>query len=407
MNKDPRRLSIEDYDYNLPPERIAAAPLAVRHESKLLHYQAGAISDHRYIELSELLSKNSFLVFNETKVIPARLLFEKSSGGMIEIFCLQPDAAYGDMSMALQRKERVHMQCLVGGASKWKPGITLTKQIDSLQLQAVIISKEADHFLIEFTWTPSAYTLAMVLDLAGATPLPPYIKRPAQENDRHNYQTVYARKEGSVAAPTAGLHFTEALLEKLRIKNINYDFVTLHVGAGTFKPVKAATLQEHTMHSEWIDVRRSFLETWRSQIDKPLIAVGTTSLRTLESLYWLGVKLMNEAHTSPPVLSQWECYELAKQQVPLTEALSVLIEWMRKQELEQFVTQTALLVAPGYSCKVIDGLLTNFHQPRSTLLLLIAALVGNDWKKIYQHALDNEYRFLSYGDGSLLWRNDQ
>jgi S-adenosylmethionine:tRNA ribosyltransferase-isomerase len=309
--------------------------------------------------------------------------------------------------MALQRKERVHMQCLVGGASKWKPGITLTQQIDSLLLKALIIRKEADHFLIEFSWTPSEFTLAMVLDLAGATPLPPYIKRPAQEKDRSSYQTVYARREGSVAAPTAGLHFTEALLEKLRLKNIDYDFVTLHVGAGTFKPVKAATLQEHAMHSEWIDVKRSFLETWRSQIDKPLIAVGTTSLRTLESLYWLGVKLMNEAHKSPPVLSQWECYALAKEQVPLKEALSALIEWMRKQELEQFVTQTALLVAPGYSCRVINGLLTNFHQPRSTLLLLIAALVGDDWKKIYQHALDNEYRFLSYGDGSLVWRNDQ
>jgi S-adenosylmethionine:tRNA ribosyltransferase-isomerase len=407
MKKDPRQLSIEDYDYDLPAEKIAATPLAIRHESKLLCFQDGIISDHRYFELDSLLPTNSFLVFNETKVIPARLLFEKDTGGTIEIFCLQPDSSYGEMSTALLTNERVLMQCLVGGASKWKSGITLTKEVGPLQLRANIIQKESDHFLIEFNWTPSAYTLAMVLDLTGATPLPPYIKRPVAKTDRQQYQTVYAKKEGSVAAPTAGLHFTEALLEKLQLKNIKYDFVTLHVGAGTFKPVKAETLQEHAMHSEWIDVKRSFLESWRSQLDKPLVAVGTTSLRTLESLYWLGVKLIREEHTSAPVLSQWECYQLEQEGVPLSEALTAIIEWMEKRALEQFVTQTALLVAPGYSCKVIDGLLTNFHQPRSTLLLLIAALVGNDWKKIYQHALQRQYRFLSYGDGSLLWRNDQ
>lgn len=407
MKKDPRLLSIDDFDYTLPAERIAAAPLAIRHESKLLCYHSGAISDHRYLSLSELLPAESFVVFNETKVIPARLVFEKSTGGQIEIFCLQPDAAYGEMSVALQAHEKVVLQCLVGGASKWKPGIVLTKEVDSLQLQARIQQKEKDHFLIELSWTPKELTLASVLELAGATPLPPYIKRPADTLDRSAYQTVYARNNGSVAAPTAGLHFTDELLQRMRANSIHYDFLTLHVGAGTFKPVKAATMQEHDMHAEWIDVTLSFLERWQAQLGKPLIAVGTTSLRTLESLYWLGIKLMKEEHTHPPTLSQWECYALQQEIAPLSEVIETLIAWMKRDKYENFVTQTSLLVAPGYTCRVVDGLLTNFHQPRSTLLLLIAALVGDDWRKIYRHALDNEYRFLSYGDGSLLWRNHQ
>lgn len=407
MKKDPRLLSIDDFDYDLPLERIATVPLAIRHESKLLCYKKGSISDHQYLELSTLLPPNSFLVFNETKVIPARLLFEKSTGGLIEIFCLQPDASYGEMSMALLAKQKVIMQCLVGGASKWKPGTTLTKQMGSLTLRADVLQKEKDHFTIEFQWTPQELTLAGVLDIAGATPLPPYIKRPAESKDRETYQTVYAKQEGSVAAPTAGLHFTEELLQRLRHQDIRYDFLTLHVGAGTFKPVKATTMQEHDMHAEWIDVKLSFLETWQAQLGHPLIAVGTTSLRTLESLYWLGIKLIREEHGYPPSLSQWECYHLQEQAVPLSTVLDTLIGWMKQRQLENFVTQTSLLVAPGYHCRVVDGLLTNFHQPRSTLLLLIAALIGEDWQKIYQHALENGYRFLSYGDGSLLWRNDQ
>ena len=406
MNKDPRLLSIDDFDYALPSDRIASAPLAIRHESKLLCYQNGAISDYRYLSLSELLPAESFVVFNETKVIPARLVFEKSTGGQIEIFCLQPDAAYKEMSVALQATQRVVLQCLVGGASKWKPGIALTKQVGPLQLQARVMQKEKDYFLIEFSWTPEEITLASVLELAGATPLPPYIKRPADALDRTSYQTVYARNEGSVAAPTAGLHFTEELLQRMRANAIRYDFLTLHVGAGTFKPVKAATMLEHDMHAEWIDVTLSFLETWQAQLGRPLVAVGTTSLRTLESLYWLGLKLMKEEEQlQPPTLSQWECYALQEEIAPLPCVLEALIRWMKRRKLEHFVTQTSLLVAPGYPCQVVDGLLTNFHQPRSTLLLLIAALVGEDWRKIYQYALDNEYRFLSYGDGSLLWRN--
>ena len=407
MKKDPRLLSIADFDYELPPERIASSPLAIRHDSKLLCYQNGAISDHRYLGLADLLPAESFVVFNETKVIPARIVFEKSTGGQIEIFCLQPHASYGEMSVALQANERVIMQCLVGGASKWKPGVTLTKQVESVQLNAQVLQKEKDYFLIELSWAPKELTLAYVLELAGATPLPPYIKRPADTIDRTSYQTVYAKTEGSVAAPTAGLHFTDELLQRMRANFIRYNFLTLHVGAGTFKPVKSATMQEHPMHAEWIDVSLSFLENWHEQLGKPLIAVGTTSLRTLESLYWLGIKLMKEEHQQPPTLSQWECYALQQEVAPLSIVLETLIGWMKRKQLEHFVTQTSLLVAPGYTCQVVDGLLTNFHQPRSTLLLLIAALVGDDWRKIYQYALDNEYRFLSYGDGSLLWRDRQ
>lgn len=407
MKKDPRLLSIEDFDYPLPADRIATFPLAVRHDSKLLCYQNGTISDYRYLALSELLPAESFVVFNETKVIPARIVFEKSTGGQIEIFCLQPDVSIGEMSAALQVKEKVIMQCLVGGASKWKPGVALIKEVESVKLQAQVLQKQKDHFLIELSWTPAELTLASVLELAGATPLPPYIKRPADKVDRNSYQTVYAKREGSVAAPTAGLHFTDELLQRMREKNIRTHFLTLHVGAGTFKPVKAATLQEHDMHAEWIDVSLSFLESWQAQLGKPLIAVGTTSLRTLESLYWLGIKLMKEEHRQPPTLSQWECYALQKNTAPLATVVETLINWMKRNKLENFVTQTSLLVAPGYTCQVVDGLLTNFHQPRSTLLLLMAALVGDDWRKIYQHALDNDYRFLSYGDGSLLWRDRQ
>jgi S-adenosylmethionine:tRNA ribosyltransferase-isomerase len=407
MTQDPRLLSIADYQYDLPPEKIAETPLPVRHESKLLCYQNGIIGDYQYLELASLLPSNSFLVFNETKVIPARLLFEKDTGGTIEIFCLQPGSAQRDMCEALQLTTQATLQCLVGGASKWKPGVPLIKEVGELRLQASVRQKEHDHFLIDLSWTPQELTLSSVFELAGATPLPPYIKRPLSKNDSAAYQTVYAKKEGSVAAPTAGLHFTEELLSRLQDNKIESDFLTLHVGAGTFKPVKAAIMQDHAMHAEWIDVKLSFLKNWQRQLDHPLVAVGTTSLRTLESLYWLGLKLMKEDHAAPPPLSQWEWYTLQKETVPLKKVLSTLIAWMEDKKLDQFVTQTSLLITPGYPFQVVNALLTNFHQPRSTLLLLIAALVKEDWRKIYQHALDSQYRFLSFGDGSLLWRNDQ
>jgi S-adenosylmethionine:tRNA ribosyltransferase-isomerase len=237
-------------------------------------------------------------------------------------------------------------------------------------------------------------------------PLPPYLKRKLVKEDQERYQTVYAKKEGSVAAPTAGLHFTPGLLRKLQERNITIDYLTLHVGAGTFKPVKAARMEDHAMHAEWIEIELEFLQRWYQRIDQPLIAVGTTSLRTLESIYWIGLKILLQQPSTIPSLSQWECYELEPQAVPLNEVLKGLIQWMQKKNERILFTQTSLLIGPGYAIKTVKGLLTNFHQPRSTLLLLVAAFVGEDWTNIYQHAIKEQYRMLSYGDGSLLWRKE-
>lgn len=406
MKKDPRFLSANDFDYPLPAHLIAQFPLEKRDQSRLLLYEHGSIQDKKFNELDQLLPKESWLVFNQTKVVPARILFEKNTGGLIEIFCLSPASSLGDMSMVMRKTSAVQMQCLVGGASKWKSGSVLERTQEGITLRASIVHKEPEHFLIEFTWTPEEQSFAGILELFGQMPLPPYLKRKLGSEDQERYQTVYAKKEGSVAAPTAGLHFTPALLEKLHQKDIIADYLTLHVGAGTFKPVKAATMNDHAMHAEWIEVELAFLKRWYLRVDQPLVAVGTTSLRTLESIYWIGLKIMLENPPVIPFLSQWECYELASQAIPLKEVLKGLIEWMQKKEEQLLLTQTALLIGPGYSFKTTQGLLTNFHQPRSTLLLLVAAFVGDDWEKIYGHAVDEQYRMLSYGDGSLLWKKE-
>jgi S-adenosylmethionine:tRNA ribosyltransferase-isomerase len=404
MKQDPRSLPIADFDYALPAEKIAAFPLEQRDQARLLQYKNKTISDHFFHELPNQIPNNSWLVFNQTKVIPARLLFEKNTGGLIEVFCLEPIAAMGDMHQALSSTRSVSMHCLVGGASKWKRGTTLTQVKEGIQLEVVLNTKEQDSFVLTFSWTPTHHKFSTVLEVFGQTPLPPYLKRKAVISDSDRYQTVYATKQGSVAAPTAGLHFTEQVLQALKTRSIESAQVVLQVGAGTFKPVKAEVLAGHPMHHEWIDVSLDFLKTWKHRLQKPLIAVGTTSLRTLESLYWLGVKIKKEDPLAVPHLQQWESYQLEEMALSVEDALACLIQWMEKRKLDKLVTQTALLIAPGYSIKTISGLLTNFHQPRSTLLLLIAAMVGEDWKKIYNHALDNNYRFLSYGDSSLLWK---
>jgi S-adenosylmethionine:tRNA ribosyltransferase-isomerase len=406
MKKDPRSISVEAFDYELPPAQIALYPLPIRDQSSLLVYKKGEISDRKYYELPECLPNESWLVFNQTKVVPARLIFEKESGGLIEIFCLAPEQSWGDMSLAIQSNSPVQMQCLVGGASKWKAGLVLKKQLDDITLYASIVRKEEEHFIIEFNWEAPLHSFASILLRFGQVPLPPYLKRKTEKEDLERYQTVYAAKEGSVAAPTAGLHFTPALLEKLQQQPIEIDQLTLHVGAGTFKPVKAARIEEHAMHAEWIEVELAFLQRWLQRIDKPLIAVGTTSLRTLESLYWIGLKMMRKEFVTIPSLSQWECYELEEHSVPLKEVLVSLINWLQKNKQTKLLTQTSLLIGPGYQFKTAIGLLTNFHQPKSTLLLLVAAFIGDDWKKVYAHALQHNYRMLSYGDGSLLWRNE-
>lgn len=401
----PKHLSIAEFTYELPNERIAEYPVTPRDQSKLLVYKNGNVGEDTYANISSHLPEHSLLLFNNTKVVEARLLFQKATGGVIEIFCLEPHEQYKDITTALQQTGRVWWHCLVGGASKWKPGQILQKNIQTtngdIQLEARYIEKKAGSFIIELSWQPADKSFAELLHLAGAIPLPPYIKRKADEIDSETYQTIYAKMDGSVAAPTAGLHFTENIFKKLSVKNIGIDYVTLHVGAGTFKPVKADTLEEHEMHAEFIDVSIDSIRRIADTVaHHPVIPVGTTSMRTIESLYWLGVKVSLEEEING--LSQWEVYDLPVQDMPAAQALTHLIKWMEKNKLQQLITKTQIIIAPGYTFRIAKGLVTNFHQPQSTLLLLIAALIGPGWKDLYQYALEHDFRFLSYGDGCLL-----
>ncbi|MBI5856144.1 MAG: S-adenosylmethionine:tRNA ribosyltransferase-isomerase [Sphingobacteriales bacterium] len=408
---DPRSLSIQDFSYSLPEERIAKYPLAERDASKLLIYKDGLITEDIYRNLSSHIPENSLLIFNNSKVVEARLLFQKPTGGVIEIFCLEPHERYADITTAMLQKEKILWQCLVGGASKWKPGQILEKKIkkqgEEIILKAKYIDKQAGSFIIELSWSDADLSFAEMLHHAGAIPLPPYIKRVPEESDKERYQTVYAHTDGSVAAPTAGLHFNDKIFGALKNKNIQNDFVTLHVGAGTFQPVKAETMLDHDMHTEWMDVSRSTIENILNNLDNNIIAIGTTSLRTIESLYWMGVKSLESivvSHESMQLL-QWEAYDLAKRNIAVKDALISLLKWMNKTKLERLISKTQILIVPGYEFKIVKGLITNFHQPQSTLLLLVAAFIGSGWKNVYDHALKNKFRFLSYGDGSLLWKS--
>lgn len=408
MPQDPREISILDYTYTLPDEQIARYPLAERDLSRLLVYEEGRISTAVYRDLSSFIPEESLLVFNNTKVVEARLLFQKPTGGWIEIFCLEPHEQYADVHSAMMKQGHVDWHCLVGGASKWKPGQLLEKNMQTargeVKLTATFLEKRSGSFIIRLNWTPSTLPFAELLHLAGAIPLPPYLKRKAEASDTERYQTVYAKEEGSVAAPTAGLHFTEQVFTTLQAKNIRREFVTLHVGAGTFQPVKAEKMEAHDMHAEWIDVSRPFIETLLKSLSGTIITVGTTSLRTVESLYWIGVKIVRgEWSMGSGGISQWEVYEGADKDITTEASLTAVLDWMKANHLERLVTKTQILIAPGYRFRIIKGLITNFHQPQSTLLLLVAAITGEDWRKIYTYALQKGFRFLSYGDGSLLW----
>lgn len=403
----PTDLKISDYTYSLPDETVALHPLPQRDASKLLVYQQGQIKDVIFSSISGFLPQGSLLVFNDTKVIPARLLLQKDTGGQIEIFVLE--MASGEMASAMAQHGVMECLCLVKKAAKWKSG-TLKKQLqhDTTQtiLEATLITKEADAFRIRFNWQPALLTFAEILQAFGEIPIPPYLHRKADEADAERYQTIYARHDGSVAAPTAGLHFTDAVMQSLTEKNIATAYTTLHVGAGTFKPVKSDTIGGHEMHAEWIHVEKELIENLLQY--NTTIPVGTTSLRTLESLYWLGLKtIINPTIQIKDLqLSQWEVYQTAWPDAAVNTALQALLNWMNRNNLQQLVAQTQILIAPGYSFKIAKGLITNFHQPQSTLLLLIAALVGDQWKAIYNHALQNKYRFLSYGDSSLLMNKE-
>ena len=406
--KHPSTLSIEAFSYELPENRIAKYPLEQRDASKLLVYQSGLIKEIIYRDLAAEIPSNSLLIFNNTKVVEARLLFKKETGGIIEIFCLEPDEQYADITTAMLQKGKVFWKCLVGGAKKWKEGsIQCVADYNGqpLLVEAKKTATHSDHFIIELSWSNQQISFAELLHIAGNIPLPPYLNRASEDADKERYQTIYAKYDGSVAAPTAGLHFTDAIFKSLQEKNIATNFVTLHVGAGTFKPVKASTMKDHEMHAEFIEVQTQLIEALINKIDIGIIAVGTTSLRTLESLYWLGVKTFLNPSISLNELTilQWEPYDLADHNIDAKKALTALLNWMQKNSLQQLFTKTQIIVAPGYQFKIINGLITNFHQPQSTLLLIVAAITGEDWKRIYQYALDHAFRFLSYGDGSLLW----
>jgi S-adenosylmethionine:tRNA ribosyltransferase-isomerase len=406
----PKNISILDFTYELPASKIASYPLDERDASKLLVVEkAQTFTESTYFNLDQVLPSGTLLVHNDTKVVAARLFFEKENGSVIEIFCLEPADIYKDITTAMLTKKEVLWGCLIGGAKKWKEGTLHIKYGNNHTLTATKHTTLADSYLIKFEWDNEAQSFAEVLEAAGNIPLPPYFNRAVEANDKERYQTVYAVAEGSVAAPTAGLHFTPRLFEKLAAKNITKAFVTLHVGAGTFKPVKAARMEEHEMHAEFIDVEKSFIEMLRDQFtagNQNIIAVGTTSLRTLESLYWMGAKIIAGNNIIENIsVNQWDPYELIPQnELPSTAAaLSALSNWMEQNNLSRLITKTQIIIAPGYRFKIINGLVTNFHQPQSTLLLLVAAITNGQWKPMYDYAIENDFRFLSYGDGCLIW----
>jgi S-adenosylmethionine:tRNA ribosyltransferase-isomerase len=408
----PKNLSISDFDYSLPEEKIAVYPLPERDQSKLLIYKSGNISEDIYRNIAAYLPERSFLVFNDTKVIKARILFQKKTGAVIEIFCLEPYEKINDYAVVLSQKNSTKWKCMIGGAGKWKEKF-LEKEIiiegKKIVLKAQLVEKLNDAYVVELSWDPGNYSFAEIIDHAGETPLPPYIKRKAEESDAERYQSIYSHYEGSVAAPTAGLHFTEQIFSSLNKKNIEKGFVTLHVGAGTFKPVKSSNMEGHEMHAEWIDVSTNFLKQLIDHISNGVFCVGTTSVRTVESLYWMGLKtfLNPETNFVDLKISQWEVYEepLENNVCNAKTALESLLKYLKDKKTERLFIQTQIIIAPGYAYKICDGIVTNFHQPKSTLLLLVSAMIGEEWKSIYDYALKNNFRFLSYGDGCLIFND--
>ncbi|MBC7829419.1 MAG: S-adenosylmethionine:tRNA ribosyltransferase-isomerase [Chitinophagaceae bacterium] len=407
----PKHLSIDDFTYELPEEKIAKYPLAQRDASKLLVYKNSRIEDTSYKNIDKYLPPGSLLILNNTRVIEARILFQKQTGAAIEIFCLDPYIPDIDITTAMQQRQSVIWLCLIGGVSKWKHGQVLQKKITAdgyiIVVEAKFVDKVKASFAVQISWTPAELSFAEILHYAGNIPLPPYLKREAESTDEERYQTVYANTKGSVAAPTAGLHFTKELFEKLHLKKIETAWATLHVGAGTFKPVKSVTMEHHDMHAEFVEVDISLVENILKRVNGHITAVGTTSLRTIESLYWMGVKLIHSMNITVHdlIIGQWEPYELPAKNITPSQALEALLDWMTANKISRLITKTQILIAPGYTMRIANALITNFHQPRSTLLLLVAAFVGDDWRKIYDYGLKNDFRFLSYGDGCLLFRH--
>lgn len=403
-------LNIQDYSYDLPPERIAQHPLPERDASKLLCWMNGTLKEDLFRNVAGYLPPESLMVFNNTRVIRARLLFKKTSGTPVELFCLEPLEPTREVNQAFQQKGPVTWKCLIGNARRWKSGILemlVNISGHSVTLHATRMHKlEEGTFAIAFTWQPSGISFGEVLEGTGRIPLPPYITREDIPADLLRYQTIYARREGSVAAPTAGLHFTPTVMDKLKARNIQQEQVTLHVGLGTFRPVTSPDLTQHLMHQEQVIVQASTIRQLLQNIHKPVIAVGTTSVRTLESLYWLGVKQLTIPDLNHDEIGQWDPYTLPDDPpLEARTALECLLRMMDKSGMTQLTAITRLMIVPGYRFRIIRGMITNFHQPRSTLLLLIAAYLGTSWQDIYRYALGNGFRFLSYGDSCLFLRD--
>jgi len=392
-------LDLEKYTYHLPDERIARFPVEPRDTSKLLVYKNAAIKEDRFYRLVEYLPKESFLVFNNTKVIPARLFFQKESGATIEIFLLNPVEPSTVISQVMETTQTCTWACMIGNKKRLKGKLVGTHTIhtaNDLELVAELVDSEKNY--VQFSWNNATLTFAEIVKYFGQIPLPPYLKRQTEEKDYQTYQTVYSKNDGAVAAPTAGLHFTEKVLFDLVEHDINYDFITLHVGAGTFQPIKVQNVVEHQMHSEQIVFDKAFIEQLARNLSF-VIPVGTTSMRSLESLYWFGVKILQGQNT----FFIEKLFPYQQSEIISAEAsIKAILDYMDSQNIAQLVGETEIFIFPGYQFRICKGIITNFHQPDSTLILLVAALVGDDWQKIYDFALENNFRFLSYGDSSLL-----
>ncbi len=403
MNKY-QNIKIRDFTYDLPESKIAKYPLTERDNSKLLIWKNGKISEDLFSSVSDFLPENAQLVFNNTKVIHARLFFQKETGAKIELFCLEP-VKPSDYQIAFQSQKQVTWKCMVGNAKKWKNEILHREVLinnQKIHFQAEKKGQTGNSFLIEFKWN-SDISFAEIIEHAGVLPIPPYLNRETEESDEKTYQTVYAKIDGSVAAPTAGLHFTDKVFSSLKEKNITTNEITLHVGAGTFQPVKSEEISGHTMHHEKVIFPKSIIQRFIQNPDK-IIAIGTTSVRSLESLYWLGLQIeRNTFNPDSPEVTQWEPYE-NDALISLKKALQNLVNYLDKNQQNELQFSTQIIIVPGYEFKIISGMITNFHQPQSTLLLLISAFLGEDWKKVYNYALNNNFRFLSYGDSNLYFK---
>lgn len=402
--EETKHIKISDYNYPLPDERIAKFPLPVRDQSKLLVYRHGEVSETRFTSLPDYLEAGELMIFNNTKVIQARLHFRKETGALIEIFCLEPIQP-NDYVLNFQQTSHAAWLCMIGNLKKWKEG-SLHKEMNvkghTITLTATRGECRGTSHWVDFTWDNPEITFADILEVFGELPIPPYLNRETQESDKETYQTVYSKIKGSVAAPTAGLHFTEHVLQALRDKGVDLEEVTLHVGAGTFKPVKSEEIEGHEMHTEYISVNRQTIEKLIAHGGKA-IAVGTTSVRTLESLYYIGVTIASHPDAGQEELHvrQWQPYE-THPTMTTVESLQQILDYMKRHELEALHTSTQIIIAPGYTYHIVQKMVTNFHQPQSTLLLLVSAFVKGDWRTIYDYALGHDFRFLSYGDSSLL-----